>query len=132
MSATFHEVLAVRQIDGEPHLRWFQSDSCDLFLWEDTAGAPCRFQLCYDRGDDEHALTWVRETNTLDHHSVDDGERSFRHGASPMLCAARQAPPQQLAERFQAVSEAVPPVVRELVLRVLAEAAACAARAPRG
>ena len=131
MSAELYEISFVRQTDDEPHLRWFQSDYFDLFLWDDEFGALCGFQLCYDRGYDEHALTWMRESTTLTHHAVDDGERSFRHGASPMLHKAQQAPPRHVAERFCAASDSIPNIARDLIQRVLAEAPACADPAPR-
>jgi len=103
-----------------------------LFLWQDDAGALCRFQLCYDLGHDEHALTWIRDTSETTHHSVDDGEEPGEYGASPILCAARHAPPPELAERFRAVGDSIPQSERELILRVLTEAAACAGGQRRG
>src|SRR4051812_39799865 len=100
MGATLHENLFVRQTAGEPHLRWFRSEYFDLFLWQDEKEAMCRFQLCYDLTGDEHALTWVRDTNALTHHSVDDGEEPGEYGASPILCEARKPPPPELSDRF--------------------------------
>jgi hypothetical protein len=125
MGVAFHEVTCVRQTPGEPHLRWFQCSYFDLFLWQDKAGEPCRFQLCYSLGYNEHALTWIGQTNTVAHHFVDDGKTPGAYGGTPMLCAPRQAPPPELGDRFRAVSDAVPPAVRKLVLEVLAKAAAC-------
>lgn len=131
MSAAFHEVKYEPPTPGEPHHRWFQSDYFDLFLWYDATGALCRFQLCYDRYSDEHALTWVQETNDLTHQSVDGGERFFGHGASGLLAGATKPPPPSLAEDFRVTDGPVPQDARQLIQRALSAATACADRAPR-
>ena len=42
------EVLIVEQTDPSLRRRWFENDYFDLFVWQDTAGAVTRFELCYD------------------------------------------------------------------------------------
>jgi len=79
------EVTNVRQPEGEPRRRWFSSSTLDLFLWYDEKDNVIQFQICYDRGRDERALTWHHERG-LTHHDVDDGEnRTFRMKGTPIL-----------------------------------------------
>jgi len=67
------EAKDCRQVRGEPRRRWFGSDQMDLIVWCDDAGAPIGFQLCYDVGRKEHALTWRPEYGYT-HNAVDDGD----------------------------------------------------------
>lgn len=81
-----HEIKKVRQIPGEPKRRWFNSADMDLIVWQRGDGQPCGFQLCYDKGHAERALTW-RDGIGFEHRAVDDGEASGggRMKASPIL-----------------------------------------------
>src|SRR5690606_34560979 len=57
----------------------------DLYVWYDGTGAIQQFQLCYDKGPEEKALTWRRDGG-LEHHRVDDGEGGvLRMKSSAML-----------------------------------------------
>jgi hypothetical protein len=90
------------------------------FLWYDAAGALGRFQLCYDRYGDEHAVTWDWETNRLVHQAVQGGQGFYSHGTSGMLETPRKPPPDLLIQRFREVSESLPANARECILRVMA------------
>ena len=57
MPAMLAEVEHVRQRAGEPRRRWFASDDLDLIVWLDEADRFVGFQLCYDKGRSERALT---------------------------------------------------------------------------
>jgi hypothetical protein len=80
------EVRDCRQVRGEPPRRWFGCDQMDLIVWCDDAGAPIGFQLCYDLGRTERALTW-KPTTGFQHNFVDDGESGgpLRPKGSPVL-----------------------------------------------
>ncbi|NKB36568.1 MAG: hypothetical protein GKR93_05265 [Gammaproteobacteria bacterium] len=79
------EIEKVKQLEGEPRRRWFASTSLDLFLWYDDKGNIVQFQICYDKGPEEKALTWNHEKGLM-HHQVDDGEnRSFRMKGTPIM-----------------------------------------------
>jgi hypothetical protein len=80
------EVSSVRQIPGEPQRRWFTSHTMDLFTWADGAGSTVAFQLTYDKGGKERALTW-RLAQGFTHDEVDDGENSSssRYKETPLL-----------------------------------------------
>ncbi len=81
------EVSIVRQIPGEPRRRWFASRNFDLFVWVDEHAAPIGFQLCYDKQDGEHAMTWT-ESSGYSHMAVDAGEsRPARPKGTPILVA---------------------------------------------
>ncbi|MES2693667.1 MAG: hypothetical protein V4773_09350, partial [Verrucomicrobiota bacterium] len=67
------EIKNVRQEPGEGRRRWFESDGLELVVWLDARGRMTGFQLCYDSGRHEHALTW-REGGGFSHDRVDPGE----------------------------------------------------------
>jgi hypothetical protein len=70
---TLRELRDVRQVPGERPRRWFASEDMDLIVWLGEGGAPAGFQLCYDKGPHERALTrW--SDGSLSHAHVDDGE----------------------------------------------------------
>ena len=103
------EVHPTRQVPGEPHRRWFSSAELDLIVWCDAAGAPMAFQLCYDKGRDERALTWDPSTG-LSHSAVDDGESEpgLRYKATPVLAPDGPLEVQRVAAHFDAASTDVP------------------------
>ena len=81
------EIPTVNQIEGEPKHRWFSNESIDLYVWYDTNDKIIQFQICYDKGPYEKALTW-NENMKLSHHCVDDGESGvFRMKRTPILVA---------------------------------------------
>ena len=103
------EVDPTRQVPGEPQRRWFSSSELDLIVWYDTGGAPVAFQLCYDKGKNERALTWEPSTGLI-HSAVDDGEVSvgMRYKATPVLAPDGPLDVTGLAARFEAASSEVP------------------------
>ncbi len=80
------EYPRVRQVEGEPRRRWFGDDYFDLIVWLDDGDGVVGFQLCYDKGGDERALTWLPERG-FTHRRVDDGERGgdLAHKSTPVL-----------------------------------------------
>ncbi len=79
------EIPKVRQIEGEPHRRWFTDDHFDLVLWDDESRQIVGFQLCYDKHDGERANTW-KEDSGFSLNAVDGGEdRPGRYKGSPIL-----------------------------------------------
>jgi hypothetical protein len=103
------EVHPTRQVPGEPHRRWFSSGELDLIVWCDAGGRPVAFQLCYDKGRNERALTWEPSTG-LSHSAVDDGEGELglRYKATPVLSPDGPLEVQRLAARFAAASGDLP------------------------
>ena len=111
------EVQPTRQVPDEPRRRWFTSVELDLIVWLDAAGAPVGFQLCYDKGQGEHALTWKVGAGFA-HSGVDDGESvvGLRYKASPVLVPDGALDIERLTEQFAASSAEVPPDIVQLVL----------------
>ena len=103
------EVHPTRQVPGEAHRRWFSSGDLDLIVWCDHHGAPVAFQLCYDKGRSERALTW-EPTTGLVHSAVDDGEFEIgmRYKATPVLAPDGPLDVPRVAARFAAASTDLP------------------------
>jgi len=103
------EVHPTRQVPGEAHRRWFSSADLDLIVWCDHVGAPVAFQLCYDKGRTERALTWEPATGLV-HSAVDDGESDpgMRYKATPVLEPDGPLDMPRVVARFAAASDALP------------------------
>ena len=119
--ADFIEIRNVSQAAGEPRRRWFVSDAFDLVVWWDASGQPSGFQLCYDQGGSERALTWQPDCG-FTHRAVDDGERGWgRYKAIPILLADGPFAANQVAARFAVESAELPPEVADFVIKKLHE-----------
>ena len=95
------EIPNVKQLEGEPRRRWFSSTSLDLFLWHNEDGEIIQFQICYDKGPDERALTWHHERGLV-HHTVDDGEnRSFRMKSTPIMVSNSDFDAEKIIAEFE-------------------------------
>jgi len=67
------EIPHVRQDNASIKRRWFQDGYFDLWTWEELGnGTPVAFQLCYDKRNDERALSWRRD-HGFDHLRVRTG-----------------------------------------------------------
>ena len=75
----------ITQQAGEPRRRWFAGAAMDLFLWLGQDGGVVQFQICYDKGPGEKAVTWTAGQG-LRRHAVDDGTGGvLRMKSSPTL-----------------------------------------------
>jgi hypothetical protein len=103
------ELHPTRQVPGEARRRWFSSAELDLIVWCDDHGAPVSFQLCYDKGRKEHALTWEPATGLV-HSAVDDGELHIgsRYKATPVLAPDGPLDIPRVAARFAEASADLP------------------------
>lgn len=110
------EISQVKQIHGEPHRRWFSDDDLDLIVWLDERGEIIGFQLCYNKGDDQHALTWQREKG-FSHNRVDDGEaKPGKPKSTPILVCDGYMPKDDVAERFASAARDIDDAIAEMVL----------------
>jgi hypothetical protein len=116
------ELTSVRQVNGEPYRRWFASDTMDLIVWHDDAGAPVGFQFCYDKGSAEKALTWRLESG-FSHMGVDDGEGNSRltYKSTPILVANGNFNGKRVLELLLAHGAAVPAELRQFVASSIQE-----------
>lgn len=81
------EIRKIRQSEGEPRRRWFTAPLLDLYVWYDGDDNVVQFQICYDKGPDEQALTW-KQGQGIVHHAVDDGEGGiYRMKSTPVIVA---------------------------------------------
>ena len=97
--------MALREIGGARtdthgrHRRWFQDDYFDLYIWQDAAGDPVAFQLCYDRRHDEGAISWSPAAG-YSHARVDDGRIAPGIASTPILIDGPPPPYFRVYRRF--------------------------------
>jgi hypothetical protein len=109
------EITDPRQIPGEGRRRWFADTYFDLIVWYEGEGPTIAgFQLCYDKGKEERALTWRRDAG-FDHKRIDDGEVSGRMKMTPVLIPDGSFDYKVIADRFLRESEAIDPGIRQAV-----------------
>ena len=124
--SVLHEIKNVRQEKGDGRRRWFESDGLELVVWLDWTEAVIGFQLCYDLGDGEHALTW-RVGSGFAHSAVDTGDESPFVNRTPILQPDGNVPWASLEHLFDARSSTLEPGLRQLVHDKLAERAGASA-----
>jgi hypothetical protein len=91
-----YEIKKVKQHDGEPLRRWFFDHEIDLLIWIDESDEIVGFQLCYDKINDPHALTWHLKSG-YQHNRIDDGD-AFE---IPILITDRQVDTKTIASAFK-------------------------------
>lgn len=110
----FREIQGVRQDDPFTTRRWFQDDYFDLWTWHGEDEGIVAFQLCYDKRQDERALTW-REGHGFDHLRVQTGRDEYSTaflegpaGVFPALIVSR---------KLKVAGEALPTALRRFLFR---------------
>jgi hypothetical protein len=123
------EIRGVDQRDPQRVKRWFQDDYFDLYVWQDRAGEPRRFQLCYERDTRrERALEWQHGIG-FQHLTVRQ-----RYGGSPGrdhsgdMALDGVLPYVALQDRFAAAAQNLPPELRRFIEEKLTEYARPARR----
>ena len=115
------EIKEVSQVPNEPFRRWFNSNTMELFVWIEDSGEVYGFQLCYDKGDKEKALTWLPDRG-YSHHCVDDGETTIQHfKMSPILVPDGVFPRDEVLALFKERSGDVDDDIVEFVAEKLKE-----------
>jgi hypothetical protein len=108
------EIRNPRQIEGEGRRRWFADNFFDLIVWYDPRGSLEGFQLCYDKGRNERALTW-RAGQGYTHERVDDGESGPLVNMTPILVPDGVFTHDAIARRFREESAEIDPEVAGFV-----------------
>lgn len=109
------EIRNVKQVPGGGRRRWFESDRFELVVWLDDAGACEGFQVCYDLGRGERALTWRPEAGFA-HHTVDQGDDIEAGGkGSPILVPDGPVPWAEIKRLFDERAVTLERELRELV-----------------
>jgi hypothetical protein len=113
------EIPRVSQVRGEPSRRWFYSARMELILWLDEQRQPYGFQLCYDIGGRERAITWTPH-HGYRHDWVDgEGNRNSRYKGTPVLRPARDFDRGKVLQDFTEAAGALPPPLRQWVCEAL-------------
>ena len=120
------EIKNVKQEGSGGRRRWFESDGLELVVWSDVSGQVTGFQICYDLGRGEHALTW-RPGGGFAHASIDAGDDTPLKNQSPVLTPEGDAPWQEIARVFDEQSESLDVGLRQLVRDKLAQRAGASA-----
>lgn len=120
----FHEIKNVKQESGPGRRRWFEADGLELVVWfaDGDVQHVTGFQLCYDLGQAEYALTW-REGSGFAHSAVDTGDATPLKNEAPILTPDGDVPWVEIARRFDAHSESLDGWLRQLIHDKLAERA---------
>ncbi len=112
-----YEISNIRQYEGEHRRRWFFDHEIDLTVWVDSADRIVAFQLCYDKTQNQHALTWRQDTG-YHHNRVDDGESDDSIGrfkGTPMLFMDGEFDEQRIALLFRKESKDIPERIARFV-----------------
>jgi len=110
-----YEIQNVRQNEGEPERRWFVDDYFDLIIWLNDKEAIEGFQLCYNKSENQHALTWHAESGYM-HNRVDDGEdKAGKPKSIPVLVADGDFRHDEIAEIFRQESKNLDPDISGLI-----------------
>jgi hypothetical protein len=115
-----HEIKNVKQERGAGRRRWWESDGLDLVVWFDPTGRLTGFQICYDLGRGEHALTW-RPGVGFAHALVDAGDDTPLKNKSPVLTPDGEVPWADIARMFDERSDSLESTFRHLIHDKLAE-----------
>jgi hypothetical protein len=108
------EIVKVKQERAPGRRRWFESDGLDLIVWLDPQERVTGFQLCYDLGRGECALTW-RDGPGFAHSTVDTGDTTPLKDETPVLRPGGPVPWRQLEARFAERSAELEPELRGLI-----------------
>lgn len=109
------EVRHTQQFSNEPFRRWFCDSMFDLIVWYTPDSNISGFQLCYNKGSDEHVLTWQKDTG-FSHNRIDDGEnRGARHKMTPILVPDGTFEKDNVIDLFERESKALDSDLVEIV-----------------
>lgn len=114
LNTMLNEIKNVKQFEDEGPRRWFNDDYFDLIVWYSHEGEIEGFQLCYDKGHNERALTW-RKTNGYSHDGIDDGEIAGEAKMTPVLVADGLFDKDSIGTRFLKAAKNIDPVVTGFV-----------------
>ena len=109
------EIRQIKQIRGERKRRWLTDDFFDLIIWENDGGHITGFHLSYDKGHNEHALTWSDESG-FTHNRIDDGESTQgKMKAAPILIPAGTFHRDAISDCFKTASSTINTVIADFI-----------------
>ena len=106
------ETPNVRQEPAGGRRRWFEDDvlPLELIVWYGAAEEIEGWQICYDFGGGEHALTW-RPGSGFVHRAVDTGSSGPWSNPTPILVADGRVPWSEISRRFGECSASLEPAL---------------------
>ena len=121
LARVLKEIRNVRQESTAGRRRWFDDDVLPLefIVWYDAADAVEGFQICYNFGSGEHALTW-RPAAGFAHNAVDTGSRGVFSNLTPILVPDGSVPWEDVTKQFEGCATSLEPALREFVGQRLA------------
>jgi hypothetical protein len=94
-----------------------------LIVWYTASSALAGFQLCYDKGQVEHAFTW-KSPQEFSHMAVDTGEtHPLQYKGLPILVPDGHFDAERIESLFRREGAALPADVVALVCEKIAECA---------
>ena len=103
---------------GDLPRRFISDDYFDLYVWYRPDQCFHGFQLCYDKGGQERAVTWIMGKQPS-HSTVDTGDDLPTENRSPMLTGGGYFPAAEVIAEFTRRSVHLSPKIRRLVLAKL-------------
>ncbi len=107
----------VKQEQGSRR-RWFEAEGLELIVWYGSSDEVVGFQLCHDRPDGKHALTW-RPAVGFAYDRVDTGDTTPFKNETPVLRPDGAAPWAELTALFRENGGQIEAPLRELILQRL-------------
>ncbi len=107
-----------KRANDDSQRRWFADEYFDLIVWFDEDGDISGFQLCYDKGPAERALTWTCETG-YSHNRIDGGEDNPAKDQTPILTPDGVFASQQVLQRLIDSSAKVDSDISDFVIAKL-------------
>jgi hypothetical protein len=108
------EIVNVKQEVGAGRRRWFESEGLDVVVWLASDNSVDGFQLCYDVGQGDHALTW-RVGTGFAHNRIDGGEPGPFSNLTPILQPAGPVPWSKVIALYRARCASLEPGLHELI-----------------
>jgi hypothetical protein len=113
-----YEIQKVKQNEGQDFRRWFTDDYFDLFVWYNENGEISSFQLTYDKGHKERAVTWTRRGG-ITHTGVNDGEDDPTASRTPMLATDGNFDNTEVARQFEQAGRNIDDTLRGFIYEKL-------------
>lgn len=110
-----YELKNVQQESENDYRRWFTDDYFDLIVWYDSSKQIKGFQLCYDKLNNEHALTWMKDMGYT-HNRIDSGPTDYHSMQTPILVQDGICPKDMISNKFQERCLKLEKDIREIVI----------------
>lgn len=92
--------------DSSGYRRWFTDKDLDLIVWYANDNEIDGFQLCYDKTESEHSITWLKDKG-YSHNKIDTGESVPGEFRTPILVADGMMPLEKILKDFESKCEKI-------------------------